>query len=355
MLLFWVVTGVLAAAAAGLILTRASRAAAPGADPSLALYRRQLTGIDDLSDRGLIPELERKSAYAEAARRLLVATDAPAETWTAGGGWRAILATACITPLLALGLYLSVGAPGVADQPFAKRLAGWRSTDLNALSAPEIAAVLRQVTGERPKEAEGYRLLGLAEGAAQNPLGAVRALQRGVALAPQRADLWEMLGESLVFAGAGPIGEDAQSAFRETLRRDPANPAARFYLARAAAEHGQKVDAVRQLSALIADMPAEDPRRAAVSVALASLEGRTPAGLDPAQTVAVRGMVAGLAARLKANPDDPEGWVRLVRAYAVLGETAKRDAAYATARARYGAAAQVVRDLDAAVQAEPMQ
>lgn len=175
-----------------------------------------------------------------------------------------------------------------------------------------------------------------------------------MALSPQRVDLWEMLGEALVFAGAGPVGDDAQAAFRETLRRDPANAAARFYLARAAAEQGQKADAARQLSALIADMPAEDTRRAAVSAALASLQGQRAAGLDPAQTAAVRGMVAGLAARLKANPDDPEGWVRLVRAYAVLGETAKRDDAYATARARYVAAPQVVQSLDAAVRAEPM-
>jgi cytochrome c-type biogenesis protein CcmH len=50
---------------------------------------------------------------------------------------------------------------------------------------------------------------------------------------------------------------------------------------------------------------------------------------------AIRGMVDGLAARLKAQPDDPDGWVRLVRAYAVLGETAARDDALAQARARY--------------------
>ena len=53
------------------------------------------------------------------------------------------------------------------------------------------------------------------------------------------------------------------------------------------------------------------------------------------QLTAVRGMVAGLAARLKTNPDDPEGWVRLVRAYAVLGETARREAALKDASLRY--------------------
>jgi cytochrome c-type biogenesis protein CcmH len=66
-------------------------------------------------------------------------------------------------------------------------------------------------------------------------------------------------------------------------------------------------------------------------------------------------MVQGLAQRLAANPDDPEGWVRLVRAYAVLGDAAKRDAALRQARARYAARPQTLAQLDAAARAEPMR
>ena len=42
----------------------------------------------------------------------------------------------------------------------------------------------------------------------------------------------------------------------------------------------------------------------------------------------IRGMVEGLAAKLKANPDDLEGWMKLGRAYGVLGETDKAADAY---------------------------
>ena len=45
-----------------------------------------------------------------------------------------------------------------------------------------------------------------------------------------------------------------------------------------------------------------------------------------------RAMVAMLAARLKADPNDALGWVRLMRAYTVLGETDKAREALATAR-----------------------
>jgi cytochrome c-type biogenesis protein CcmH len=45
----------------------------------------------------------------------------------------------------------------------------------------------------------------------------------------------------------------------------------------------------------------------------------------------IRGMVERLAARLEQNPNDKEGWTRLARAYDVLGETTKAEAARARA------------------------
>ncbi len=46
----------------------------------------------------------------------------------------------------------------------------------------------------------------------------------------------------------------------------------------------------------------------------------------------IRGMVAGLASRLHDNGADVEGWLRLVRAYAVLGDRDKAKNAAADAR-----------------------
>jgi cytochrome c-type biogenesis protein CcmH len=66
-------------------------------------------------------------------------------------------------------------------------------------------------------------------------------------------------------------------------------------------------------------------------------------------------MVAGLAERLQVKPDDPDGWVRLVRAYAVLGEADKRDAALKAAGARYAGKPQILDQLKAAAAAPPMK
>jgi len=357
MFLFWAVAGVLAAAAAGLILLRAAGAAsqASAVDPAPFLYRRQLSEIDDLAERGLMGEAERKSAHAEAARRLLAATDAPPRAWSADTRARGlVLLAVAAAPALALGLYLALGSPGAPDQPYAQRLAAWRNGDLMQLTPPEAAAVLRQVTGERPGDAEGYRLLGMVEAAAQNPIGAVRALRKAAALAPQRPEVWQMLGEAEIVAAGGKVDANAEAAFRKLLALQPGSPSARYFLAQAKADAGRKVEAVAELRALMADMPAADERRGAVEASIARIEGRPAAGGDPQQLAMIRGMVASLAAKLQANPDDADGWVRLVRAYAVLGDTVKRDEAYAGARARYAGQPQVVQQLDEAARAEQM-
>lgn len=358
MWLFWAVAGLFAAAAACLILMRAAAAQSQGADadPAQSLYRRQLGEIDDLVDRGLMGEAERAAARAEAGRRLLAAADAAGQPWTADPKARPwVLLAVAAAPALALLLYLKLGAPGMTDQPFARRLAAWQGSDLNALSAPEIAAVLRKAVTERPNEAEGYRLLGLAENASQNPIAAVRALRKATQLAPQRPDVWILLGQAEIAEAGGKVDSDAKAAFEQVLRLVPGEPTARFFLAGGKADAGDKDGAIADLTTLMNDLPAGDDRREAVKAAIARIAGRPAVAQDPQQMAMIQGMVSRLAARLETSPDDPDGWVRLVRAYAVLGDTGRRDAAYAKARARYAQAPKVLQQLDEAVQAEGMK
>ena len=47
----------------------------------------------------------------------------------------------------------------------------------------------------------------------------------------------------------------------------------------------------------------------------------------------IRGMVDGLAARLAEAPDDADGWNRLIRSYAVLGDREAAQRALTDARA----------------------
>ncbi|MBL8554644.1 MAG: tetratricopeptide repeat protein, partial [Phenylobacterium sp.] len=228
--------------------------------------------------------------------------------------------------------------------------------NLDDLSPVELAAVMRKVTSERPNDAEGLRLLGMVESASDNPIAAIRALRRAAQLAPGNVDIWRQLGEAEVVAGGGKIGDGARLAFGRVLALSPGDAGARFYLARGKAEAGKAVEAAGDLQDLLAGMPPGDPRRAVVERELANVQGRPAAPTaDPQQLAMIQGMVAGLAAKIEADPNNPEGWVRLVRAYAVLGDTARRDAAYSKARARYAGQPAMLQQLDEAARAETMR
>jgi len=139
--------------------------------------------------------------------------------------------------------------------------------------------------------------------------------------------------------------------------------ASRFYLALGDAQDGKASEAVAAWAKLAGEAPRDAPwlplvRKRMVETARAAgialpeaaqpapqstpSAGGAPSAADieavqamsPAERQAmIHSMVERLAARLDANPDDAEGWQRLARAYAVLGETQKAEAAAARAAA----------------------
>src|SRR5665213_431313 len=189
MIVFWVAAALLSVAVAVLIVLRAARAAdrLPAVDPTLAVYRRQLSEIDDLADRGLLVQTERRSARTEAARRLLAAADAPSPPVESGRNRLLVIALAGAAPLIALGLYIAVGSPQTPDQPFAQRLKAWRA-DPDSLDPQRMAAVLQQVHAEHPRDPAPLVYLSRADLAAGDFVGAEQAARQAIALKPGRAE-----------------------------------------------------------------------------------------------------------------------------------------------------------------------
>jgi cytochrome c-type biogenesis protein CcmH len=351
----WIAVAVLAAAAAGLVLGRARGAAArpAGENPDLAAYRRALAEIDELADRDLLGSEERAATRAEIGRRLLRAAERP--TPPPGRSSRAaiLLLAAAAPPLLAAGLYLVLGSPLAIDQPFRARLAHWRAVPERA-SAPELAAALRAVAAERPNDPEPRRRLALLDLSLGDLDDAAHALRQAVRIAPARADLLAMLGEILVVKARGAVDPDAEAIFRQALAVDPASPTATYYLGRADIASGDIASGLTLWRGLIAHLRPSDPRRGLLQ-AEADAVSRTGALPSPEATAprvdlsrAIAGMVDSLASRLAAHPDDPSGWVRLVRAYGVLGQSGEQAAALTRARGLFAGRPDVLDELAAA-------
>jgi cytochrome c-type biogenesis protein CcmH len=343
MLTFWISAILLTALAAYPVVHLASRPRALAADPAQAVYRRQLSELDDLARRGVLAESELKSAHAEAARRLLGASHAPEERGPTRASRIAVLAAVVVAGLAAPAIYVATGAPGVADQPYAKRLAAWRQSNPETLQPAEMAAVLEALSDERPGDAQPLIYLARAQAGAGDAAAAARSLLRALKLRPGDADLWTLLGQLRVADAEDKVTPEAVEAFRKANALDPKAPTPRYYLARALIEAGDVAGGVAQWRALAADLPAAE--RAALEQDIAAA-GRGPVAAPTGPDI--QAMVAGLAARLAASPNDPAGWERLVRSYRVLGDEEKLHEALAQARMQFKGQDDVLAPIEAA-------
>lgn len=343
MLTFWIGAILLTALAAYPIVHLASRPRPLAADPAQAVYRRQLSELDDLARRGVLAESELKSAHAEAARRLIGAAAGPAEAGPTRASRLAVLVAIAFVGLAAPAIYFALGTPGFTDQPYARRLAAWRAADPATLQPAEMAAVLETLAAERPGDAEPLIYLARAQAGAGDAAAAARSLVRALKLRPGDANLWTLLGQLRVAEAEDKVTPEAVEAFRRANALDPTASAPRYYLARARIEAGDVAAGVAQWRALAADLPADE--RAALERDIAAA-GRNAAAAPSNSDILA--MVEGLATRLAASPDDPAGWERLVRSYRVLGDKEKLQAALAQARVQFKGRDEVLAPIEAA-------
>ena len=268
MTIFWIMAALMAALAGLLVLAGARRGADAAELVSPDAASAELAELDRLKARGLLDEASWAAARGEAGRRILsahretalVTAGARDRFWVLGGIVAAVLG--------ALGLYVLVGAPGVSDQPFERRVDEW-ATRPDMLQPPQIAAVVAREVKQRPNDHQALTMLGIARSEAGDPVGAVSAFRRAVAQQPEDAASWSRLGVSLARANGGAVNGDAEAAFLRALRLDANQGAARYFLGEAALARGDRAKAGEMWSPLIAAMEPGDPARADLQARLA--------------------------------------------------------------------------------------
>ncbi len=377
----WLAAAVVTATVLALLLLPLVRRGAPPPERleyDRAVWRDQLAEIERDVARGVLAADQAEAARLEIKRRILAASGASGgpERVARAGSPRLALALIAMVPAVAVGLYATLGRPGVEDQPLAARTATPAPDRTAAGEAPQMSLAeaadrLRARLEDHPDELDGWVLLGRSYITLNRPAAAAAAFARALQLAGDRPDLAPSLapslaasyGEALVAARGGEVDADARAAFAQALAGDAQDPRARYYLGLARAQAGDLAGALQDWVDLVAIAPADapwlpmvrgqiasaaadagiDPGTLRPSAAVADLmPAAPPAGLTREDVAAaerlspaerqtmVRAMVEGLAARLAEQPEDIEGWRRLARAWTVLGEPAK--AAEAAAR-----------------------
>ena len=341
------------------------RAAAEGEGRAMAFYKAQIAEIDRDVERGQLPLAEAEGARIEASRRLIAAGERAAR-----GGVeqprsprRAVAALLILVgvPVVTLGFYARYGNPGEPDEPIAARLNDpAHRDDLQAAIAKIESHLL-----SHPNDGAGFKVIAPAYMRMGRFDDAVKAYGEALRLLGENSDLRADYGEAQVAAAGGVVTADARASFQQALAKDSQSAKARYYLALAAEQDGDKPRAGEMYKKLLAEAPPNAPWAAMVRMRLAALGEAAPtpaakvaappsdeaaaiASLSPEQRqVAIHGMVDRLAARLAAKGDDPVGWLRLIRAYSVLQEQDKAKAALVKAREALTGNDAAKRDLDA--------
>lgn len=369
--LFAILTAVVIAAVAHPLL-RSDAAAASG--PSEAdFYRRQLAEIERDHARGLLTDADAESARVEAARRLIqVGGDVPAKT-DAAARPRFVAAGLLVVliPLLAGVTYLRLGQPDRPDLPLSARVSDGQ--DIEAL----VAKVEKRLR-EQPDDIRGYDALGpvyLRLGRMQD---AERVFGDAIRIGGENATRLVGLADARVVLANGVITAQAREALDKAAALDPNHPRALFMLGVAAEQDGAADKAKTLYERILSNSPPNAPWIAPVRERLAALApsqggavaaGSAPpeaapdavaasgvptgpaaeaiAALPPEQRQAqIRAMVDGLAERLSHNGQDVQGWVRLIRAWVVLGDKDKARAAVSDARKALTADAAATAQID---------
>jgi cytochrome c-type biogenesis protein CcmH len=394
----WLILTIMTSAAAvwmSVPLIRRFERPRAGSAGDIAVYRDQLHEVDSERQLGLIDDTQAEAARIEIKRRVLTAERSERPMMPKLSSGERNFALICATGIVVLGsvgLYAVTGRPDLpAVQAAARRGLIVFSADRSAADGSagaaqaltsEDTAELRPQTGlpsveemierlaarlqQNPKDTEGWRTLGWSYLSIGQFREAAEAYSKAIALYPDIAEFRGARIEALVGLANGVVTSDARNAIEETLKVDPKNARARFFVGLAKEQDGDETSAVADWTTLLKDVNVDEPwvtdlqnrinalkdggsgatlaarPKSAVAAGLpgisTSLEGSaapqavdkgpSPEDVQAAETMAptdrsamIRAMVEGLAARLVQSPFDADGWIKLIRSRMVLGES----------------------------------
>ncbi len=355
MILFWIIAGLLTLVAAVVLaapLFDTRKFKSEDAYP-LAVYRDQLAELARDEQRGLLNAEQAKAAQVEISRRILALDEGKKFLPAKPPGHHLTLAMAVFLPLAAFALYLKLGSPQLPSQSAMARLEAERqrtSPDSITLEAKVAAA---------PSDPQIWIDLARAYADLDRDKDAADAFAKAMALGRTEPDILRQYAHAAILAQQGKVAADAQNALRRVLASDPTDATARFFLALARAQNDDIEGALTDWLALERDLPEAAPLRQTLAENIdkaarqlgkdpAKLRSRFAAGgagpssddmaaaaqMSPAERDAfIRSMVARLAEKMKDDPENLEGWLKLANAYRVLDQRDQARDAFAKAAA----------------------
>lgn len=337
------------------------------------IYKDQLRAIDRELEEGLIGEEEAEGARIEISRKLLAAADKAEEHPEIAAAGRRLsrrmaMGVALAVPLLAVGLYLHFGSPGLQDMPLEARL----ETPPEQQRLKTLIARAEQQLKSNPGDGRGWEIMAPIYLRHQMYDKAVDAFNNAIRLLGPSAERLTGLADAKVFANNGEVGDDVLPILKRAIKLNPDQSKAHFWLALHHEQKGRLEEAEKAYTDMLAKsmqgvswrpivqkrldevrkqrgLPpkaiagVKQPARPEIKLGDARaksppLKGPTAEDMRRAREMSpedrqamINTMVENLASRLRDEGGDLASWMRLVNAYNTLGkreeaEKALRDA-----------------------------
>ena len=328
-MIFWLIIATLAVITAFLLYLPdyAGRGnALPGNEEDRSFYERRLLDINaDLQD-GRLNDDDAEALRTEAARKLIQASNEKSPGTSTKSVPNAVVYIALVfVPVFSVLVYMQLGRPEYALSQ--------QISEADVSLETMIKAAETRLKNE-PNEVEGWQVLAPVYVRLGRYNDAVKAYQNLVRLSGRKPELLFSLGEAMVLENEHTVPEQAAALFSEVLRTEPQHPGASYYSGLSSIQTGDEKQAIAIWIALLERSHGSEPWVAStvqnlksLGVADEKLEKLVPGfavasqlqALSPEERAQqIEGMVASLAAKLEADPNDRDGWLRLVRSQIVL-------------------------------------
>ncbi len=362
-MMFWLLVSLLtiiAVLSVGYPLFIKKRTNVDGASYDKSVYLEQLDEVERDRERGQIGAAEAELARAEIARRLIALEESDKGIKSSENFSTATIVTAIcglvLVPVLSIVFYTAIGNPQRPDMPLQARM----SADPKTQSIEELVARAEARAQQNPDEVQGWKVLApvyLRLGRVQDSVNAYRNILRLEGSTPNTE---AALGEALTIEAGGMVTAEAKQRFQTALAGDRTNVKPQFFIALALGQEGKFKEAKAAWEEILSKSPKDAPWVKPAEAELQKVNSKITDGAPASGLVAgkkpstvgnptkedvanaatmsgedrmamISGMVAQLADKLKDDPANIDGWLRIIRSYAVLGRKDEAAGALTTA------------------------
>ncbi len=220
-----------------------------------AFYHDQIKEVDQDVASGMITSVDATTAKVEINRRLAAATKTMPTNNPVSNRWRMIALVATAGWVIVGGIYLY----GKLGRPQFMQQAQTQADTSTAAMIDGMVAKLQAKLDANPNDAEGWRMMGLAQMNLQHFDKSIAAYEKAIALQPDNVETQSRFVEALVQQAQGTVTPKATAVIAAVLAKQPKDLRARYYEAIGEEQAGKTADALAKWQALLTDAPADAP------------------------------------------------------------------------------------------------